>query len=105
MAYASRILRGSERLYGITEKELLAIVWAVDYFHVYCLGAKVRVVTDHAACTFLRKLQSSRVDYKHKFARWVMYLQVFDLELVYRPGKTHQNADGLSRMPLTDEGD
>ena len=30
-------------------------------------------------------------------ARWLVCLQQYDFEVVFRPGKDHGNADGLSR--------
>ena len=32
-------------------------------------------------------------------ARWLHALQQFQLSIVHRPGKDHDNADGLSRFP------
>ena len=47
--YASHTLTGPQVNYTTTEKELLAIVYAVDKFCSYLLGSKVIVWTDHAA--------------------------------------------------------
>jgi hypothetical protein len=50
VAYASRTLTGPQLNYVIPEKELLAIVFAIDKFISYLLvGPKVISYTDHAA--------------------------------------------------------
>jgi hypothetical protein len=61
IAYISRLLDPAEKNYTISEKECLALVWAVDRFKIYIWGNKVRIVTDHhALCWLLRKKESSR---------------------------------------------
>ena len=58
IAYASRTLDSHKRNYGISELEMLALVWAMRYFRPYLLGHHTTVYTDHAACRSL--LDSAR---------------------------------------------
>ena len=46
--YASYILNDAQKNYTTTEKELLAMVYAIDKFRSYLVGSKVIVYTDHA---------------------------------------------------------
>jgi hypothetical protein len=48
IAYASKTLIGPQLNYATTKKELLTIVFAIDKFRSYLVGAKVIVYTDHA---------------------------------------------------------
>jgi len=45
--YASKTLQGAQLNYIVTEKELLAVVFAFDKFRSYLVGTKVIVYTDH----------------------------------------------------------
>ena len=39
--------------YSTTEKELLAVIFALDKFYEYLIGSKVLIFTDHAALKYL----------------------------------------------------
>ena len=51
--YASKTLTGPQLNYATMEKELLAVVFSMDKFRSYLVGAKVIVYTDHAALKYL----------------------------------------------------
>ncbi|RDX97062.1 Retrovirus-related Pol polyprotein, partial [Mucuna pruriens] len=55
IAYASRTMDPAQQNYTTTEKELLAIVFALDKFCSYLLGSKIAVFSDHAALRYLLK--------------------------------------------------
>ncbi|XP_036144981.1 uncharacterized protein LOC118646382 [Monomorium pharaonis] len=93
IAYASRSLKGAELNYTVTEIECLALVWALKKWHTTLLGRKIQVHTDHRALKFLKasSADSSRI------ARWISFLNEFDLEICHVPGKDNKLADTLSR--------
>ena len=80
--YASRILDSAQCNYSTTEKELLAIMFALEKFRSYLLGTKVIVYFDHAALKFLLKKKES----KPRLIRWILLLQEFDLEIRDKKG-------------------
>lgn len=97
--YASRLLTSAERNYTTTEREALAVIWAVDKFRGYIDGAKVVIGTDHQPLRWLMGLKSP----SGRLARWALRLQEYDLEVMYTPGKLNAIADTLSRPPCTGE--
>ena len=52
IAYASKTLIGPRLNYATMEKELVAIVFTIDKFRSYIVGAKVIVYTDHATLKY-----------------------------------------------------
>lgn len=89
----SKELKGAARHYGISEKECYGVVIGVTKFRPYLYGGKNYVVVDHKALLWLVTYR----DKNPKLMRWSIILQGYDLEYIYRPGKHHGNADGLSR--------
>lgn len=96
--YASRLLNAAEKNYSTTEREALAIVWAVQKFRGYLEGADIRLITDHQPLKWLMTLKSP----SGRLARWALLLQPYKLHIDYKPGKTNIIADMLSRPPLTE---
>ena len=96
IAYASRSLTKSEKLYSATELEALAVVWAVEKFRPYLEGYTFTVITDHSALSWLFKLKQPC---PARLLRWVLRLQAFDFDVHHRPGRVHNLPDQLSRIP------
>lgn len=91
--FASKALKGAELNYGVTEKECLAVKWAISHFRVFVHGRKFIVKTDHKALKWLMEIKEP----SGRLARWILFLQSFDFVIEYREGKKHTNADALSR--------
>jgi hypothetical protein len=94
--YVSRTLNDTNLNYSTTEKELLAIVFALDKFQSYLLGSKVIVYSDHAALKYL----FSKKDAKSCLIWWILLLQEFDIEIREKKGFKNVVADNLSRLTV-----
>jgi len=53
IAYASKTMIEAQLNYATTEKELLAVVFAIDKFRSYLVGAKIIVYSDHVGLKYL----------------------------------------------------
>ncbi|GJX37792.1 reverse transcriptase domain-containing protein [Tanacetum coccineum] len=92
--YASKTMTGAQLHYTTTEKEMLAVVYALEKFRPYLVLSKTIVYTDHSAIKYLMAKQ----DAKSRLLRWILLLQEFNLEIRDKKGAENVAADHLSRL-------
>jgi len=95
VAYLSKTFNQAERNYQVYDRELLAIVRALQEWRRYIQGAphKTLVLSDHRNLTYFRKPQKLN----RRQARWAIELAEYDIDLKHLPGNKMIPADALSR--------
>ena len=95
VAYFSRKFDVHQKNYSTVEKELLALVLALQHFEVYVSPAQrpLVVYTDHNPLTFLKSLKGKN----RRILAWSLILQEFDIEIHHIKGSENVIADCLSR--------
>ena len=68
--YPRKTLNEAQRNYTTTEKELMAVVYALDKFLTYLVGSDIIIFTDHSSLKYLLTKQ----DAKARLIRWVLLL-------------------------------
>ena len=99
-AYLSQTFSPAKRNYNIYDRELLAVIHALDHWCHYLQGTPypVTLLTDHKNLMYFHQPQKlSRCQ-----ARWMMFLQDFDLHFVHIPGMAMGPANALSHLPNPD---
>ena len=97
ITYASKSLTDTETRYTYIERELLAIVFACQWFNTYVLGRPFTVESDHKPLEMIH--QKSLASAPPRLQRMLLQLQQYDVTIRYRPGKEMLLADALSRCP------
>ena len=93
LAFISRTLSKAEEHYAANEKEMPAIIWALNSFRNFLYGsAKVDIFTDHQPLTYALSNKNNN----SKMKRWKAALEGYSYELFYKPGKQ----TGSGRRPI-----
>lgn len=91
----SRTLSQTEENYATNERELLAIVWALQSLRHYLYGIKnIKIFTDHQPLIFAISDRNPNT----KMKRWRAFIEEFSPKFFYKPGNENKVADALSRQ-------
>ena len=96
IAYGSRQLSPHERNYPMHDLELATVLFALKSWLHYLLGERFVVYTDHKSLKYI----FSQLDLNLRQRRWMEYIQQFDFDMSYTPGKGNVVADALSRKSI-----
>jgi hypothetical protein len=101
VAYHSKTLLPAERNYEIHDKELLAMIHALEIFCHYLEGCPdtLEIWTDHSNLVYFTKKQKL----SRRQACWALYLTRFTFLIIHKPGSFNKS-DALSRRPDYKEG-
>nr|GFC46740.1 reverse transcriptase domain-containing protein [Tanacetum cinerariifolium] len=91
---ASKTMTEAKSNYTITEKELLAVMYAFEKFWYYLIMNKSIVYTNHSALKYL----FAKKDSKARLLYWVLLLQEFTFKVIDIKGAENLAADHLSRL-------
>jgi len=97
VAFFSRSLNPSERNYPIYDKELLAIVSALEHWRHLLKGTDIpfTIFSDHRNLLYQKKPEKM----SQRLVRWSIFLSEFNFKIVYRSGSSNGKPDALSRRP------
>jgi RNase H-like domain found in reverse transcriptase/Integrase zinc binding domain len=98
VAFDSMQLNSAQQNYPVHEKELLAIVRALQKFRMDLLGIPFTVITDHRTLVNF----NTQKDLSRRQARWQEFLSQYDFHIVYVKGEDNTVADALSHLPPDD---
>ena len=94
VSYAARALNARERRFTVSEKECLALLWAIRHFRAYLVFTEFLVITDHAALVWLRTFSAAN----QRLERWSIELSSYNFKVLHRAGTQHRNVDALTRI-------
>ncbi|KAF8760384.1 hypothetical protein RHS01_01345, partial [Rhizoctonia solani] len=96
VAYMSKSFSGAEANYDTHNKELLAIIKALEEWRIFleATDKPIQVFTDHRNLEYW--MQARTFNWRH--ARWRIFLSNFNFEIHYCPGKQSGKPDALSRQ-------
>ena len=91
--YGSRQLKTHEFNYLTNDLELAAVVFALKMWRHYLYGKHFNVFFDYKSLKYI----FMQCDLNLRQRRWIEYLEDYDYNLQYHPGKANVIADALNR--------
>jgi hypothetical protein len=99
LAFASRKISTTEINYTTTEREGLAMVYALQKFRHYLLGDHFKMFTDHSALKYL----VNKAFWGGRMCIWLLLFQEYDFDIVVKLGRMNKGPDHLSILEHGEE--
>ncbi|KAL1447868.1 hypothetical protein WDU94_005423 [Cyamophila willieti] len=104
LAFCSKSLNKAELRYSVLDKEALAIVFTIRYFHQYLYGQAFVLNCDHKPLvTIFGEKKAIPIMSAQRLQRYAIFLQGYNYEIKYIRGCQNNNADALSRLPVKND--
>ena len=98
----SKKLNRTQQKWCTFDREWFALISAIRTYAHYLRHAKFTAITDHRPLLAWRRVDSKK-DSTGRRTRWACEMDTYDFELVYKKGKTHNDADAMSRRGDEDD--
>jgi hypothetical protein len=96
VAFESKKLDKHQVNYSVHDKEMCAIMHALDRWRAFLLGKPFKVYTDHRSLVYFK----TQANLNARQLRWQEKAADYDMEILYKPGKENHVADALSRIQI-----
>ena len=100
IAFASKSLSDCEQRYANIEREMLAVVFGCERFHMYVYGKSFVLESDHKPLEMINLKNLAAAP--QRLQRMFLRVQPYDFVLRYKPGKQMMLADAMSRQPSSE---
>jgi hypothetical protein len=99
LEFASRNLSTTNINYTTTERQGLAMVYALQKFRHYLLGGHFKMFTGQSLLKYL----VNKLVLGGRICRWLLLFQEYDFDIVVKPGRMNKGSDHLSRLEHGEE--
>ena len=100
IVFASKSLSDCEQRYANIEREMLAVVFGCERFHMYVYGKSFVLESDHKPLEMINLKNLAAAP--QRLQRMFLRVQPYDFVLRYKPGKQMMLADAMSRQPSSE---
>lgn len=90
--FISRKQSKAEKKYSTIERKQLAMVYALQKFRNYLLGASFKMYTNHSVLKYL----VNKPVLVGKICRWLLLFQEYEFEVIVKPGHLNAGPNHLS---------
>ena len=98
VSYYSKKFNQAQCNYSVIEKELLALIFALQFYNAYVSPSDNNIVvyTDHHPLKYLNKFHNKN----QRLTRWSLLLQEYNLDVIHIRGRDNVLPDLLSRCAM-----